>query len=142
MEMPLVSVQIVSRISKVTHRFLPCPAPSDYTSTTDTFTFSATQNRDCVDVPIISDNIVEVSESFFGNLDTTAPRVTLAPDVTEITITDEDRKSVGRFVHAPFLKSDIDNYLQKLLLVLSSHPMLFLKVGGCSKCVQRSSLEI
>jgi hypothetical protein len=81
----------------VTHRFLSCPAPSDYTATTDTFNFSGTQNRDCVDVPIISNNIVELPESFFGNLDTTAPRVTLAPDVTEITITDEERKSANYF---------------------------------------------
>ena len=46
-----------------------------------------------MNVPITSDNIVEVSESFFGILETTAPRVTLMPDTTEITITDEGGKS-------------------------------------------------
>jgi hypothetical protein len=95
MEVPVVSVQIVSRTSMVTHRFLSCPAPSDYTATTDTFTFSGTQNRDCVDVPIISNNIIELPESFFGNLETTAPRVTLNPDVTEITIDYEGSKSAN-----------------------------------------------
>ena len=50
--------------------------------------------QECVNVPIISDNIVEGSESFFGNLDTSAPRdtVTLNPDETEISIIDGSRK--------------------------------------------------
>ena len=43
-----------------------------------------------MNVPIISDGIAEGSESFTGNLDTTAPRVTLDPDVTEVTINDID----------------------------------------------------
>ena len=43
-----------------------------------------------MDVPIIADNITESSESFTGNLDTGAPRVTLNPDETIITISDDD----------------------------------------------------
>ena len=45
-----------------------------------------------MDVPIIDDNIIEGSESFTGNLDTSAPRVTLDPQETRITITEELRK--------------------------------------------------
>ena len=49
-------------------------------------------SQNCVNVPIISDNIIEGSENFFGNLDTSAPRVTLRPDETEISIVDGDCK--------------------------------------------------
>ena len=34
----------------------------------------------------MTDNIIEGNESFTGNLDTSAPRVTLSPDETLITI--------------------------------------------------------
>jgi hypothetical protein len=46
-----------------------------------------------VDIPIVSDGIVEVSEDFFGQIETTAPRVTLDPAGTVITITDVGGKS-------------------------------------------------
>ena len=46
-----------------------------------------------MNVPIISDSIIEGIEMFSGNLATTAPRVTLDPDVTQITITDFGCKS-------------------------------------------------
>ena len=42
-----------------------------------------------MNVPIISDIIVEDNESFTGNLDTSAERVTLDPDETQITIDDD-----------------------------------------------------
>ena len=82
----------LSSVSRLTCCFIYCAAPGDYTATTATFIFSQTQNQDCVNVPIISDGIAEDSESFTGNLDTTAPRVTLDPDVTEVTIIDFDCK--------------------------------------------------
>ena len=71
---------------------LCCTEPDDYTATSASFTFNASVPQNCVDVPIISDNIIEGSESFFGNLYTSAPRVTLSPDETEISIVDGDRK--------------------------------------------------
>ena len=103
--MPLVNFQIVSGFSNVICYFLESAAPADYTATTATFTFSGTQNRDCVNVPINEDNILEVRETFSGNLDTSAPRVTLQPDVTVITITDVGGKS-------PNLSSPSNPYLE------------------------------
>ena len=64
--------------------------PNDYIATTATVTFNATQSRDCVNVIIIPDSIIEGSKTFSGTLDTRTPQVTLNPAATVITITDDD----------------------------------------------------
>jgi hypothetical protein len=46
-----------------------------------------------VNVPIIPDSIFEGSKSFSGILETTAPRVTLDPAATVITISDDEDSS-------------------------------------------------
>ena len=64
------------------------------------YTFRPRATRECVDIPIVNDNLVdrEFLERFFGNLigtDPASPRITLNPDRTRITIVDhDDRKSV------------------------------------------------
>ena len=93
MEKQLVCLHTASDVSKFICCFCLCTAPQDYTATIATFTFSATQSQDCVDVPIIPDNVIEGSESFSGNLDTSAALVTLDPHITEITIIDAGCKS-------------------------------------------------
>ena len=63
-------------------------APEDYNDTSTTFIFDSTMQDRCENVPIISDNMIEGRESFFGMLSTSAPRVTLNPDQAEIIIDD------------------------------------------------------
>ena len=47
-------------------------------------------NEDCVDVGIVSDEIVEDPETFTVRIATTESRVTLQPNQGEVTITDDD----------------------------------------------------
>ena len=60
--------------------------PDDYLEIITTFVFSDSQQQNCVNVPINPDDPFEGDENFFGNLATNAPRVTLDPELTEITI--------------------------------------------------------
>lgn len=71
-----------------------CIAPNDYNATLsiETIAFNATWSQTCVNVPIISDSNFEGNEGFTANLNTNAPRVTLKPDITEVTIVDDDSK--------------------------------------------------
>ena len=72
--------------------------------TTATFTFNATQSQDCVNVPIISDSFAESSETFTGNLNTRAPRVTLNPAATIITINEPGNICVCLSLSPPLTK--------------------------------------
>ena len=67
-------------------------APDDFTAITSTFTFNETQSQDCATITISQDSIVENNENFTGNLDISASRIALSPDVSEITIQDDDSK--------------------------------------------------
>ena len=51
-----------------------------------------------MNVPIIPDIIFEGNKSFSGILDTSAPRVTLNPAVTVISITDDEGKYTNCFI--------------------------------------------
>ena len=68
--------------------YQPHAEPDDYTETIMLFIFNRGQIENCVDIPIMNDTIIEGSESFFGNLQTSAERVTLNPDLAEISIID------------------------------------------------------
>ena len=45
--------------------------------------------QDCAVIPINLDRIAEGTERFFGNLATSAERVSLEPDRAEVAISDE-----------------------------------------------------
>ena len=49
-------------------------------------TFSAGTTRNCQDIPIEDDDILEGTENLFANLTTLDPDVILEPDVTEILV--------------------------------------------------------
>jgi len=71
------------------------PAPTDYTSTSQLLTFSDTNTRDGVTIPIIDDNINEAIEQFLGHLTlvTSGVNVQLSPQQTEVQIIDDDGKA-------------------------------------------------
>ena len=68
------------------------PAPTDYTSTSQQLTFSATNTREDVAIPITDDNIDEAIEQFLGRLTlvTSGVSVQLSPQQTEVRIIDDD----------------------------------------------------
>jgi len=68
------------------------PDPTDYTSTTQLLTFSATNTREDVTIPITDDNIDEAIEQFLGSLTlvTSGVSVQLSPQQTEVRIIDDD----------------------------------------------------
>ena len=56
-------------------------------------TFAASDTRQCTEIPIVDDMIVELTESFFVTLERTPgldSRITLDPVDGEIKITDDD----------------------------------------------------
>ena len=71
------------------------PAPTDYTSTSQILTFSATNTREDVAISITDDNIDEVIEQFLGHLTlvTSGVNVQLSPQQTEVQIIDDDGKA-------------------------------------------------
>ena len=72
------------------NQLLPCTAPSDYTATSVDLTFTPGVNSLTVSVPIIDNGILEDTEQFFGDLNTSDPDVNLMPSGANITITDDD----------------------------------------------------
>ena len=65
-------------------------APDDYTSVSQDLTFQPGSERQCVDVPIVNDDDLENEEQFSMTITTEEDRVTLEPDSTTVTITDDD----------------------------------------------------
>ena len=70
------------------------PAPTDYTSISRELTFSATNTREDVAIPITDDNIDEAIEQFLGRLTmvTSGVSVILSPDQATVQIIDDDGK--------------------------------------------------
>ena len=73
------------------------PGSLDYTSTTQTLSFTSDQTigtRIPITISIVNDNITESIESFFGSLSLqpTGLNVFVSPDQAEISITDNDGK--------------------------------------------------
>ena len=70
-----------------THTMLYTATPSvDYAPTIMDFTFGPDNNRRCVTVPIVNDNILEEIETFLANLTTSDLAVTLEPDTAQVNI--------------------------------------------------------
>lgn len=61
-------------------------------------TFSAGSSRNCQDVPIEDDDILESTENVFVNLTTSDPDVILAPDMTEILVLEDPNDSMYRVI--------------------------------------------
>ena len=65
----------------------------DYDSVPNTLAFGACDTRQCTEIPIVNDMIVEMNESFFVTLEMTSDpdsRITLDLVDGEIEITDND----------------------------------------------------
>jgi hypothetical protein len=65
-------------------------APDDYTSVSVALTFDASTNRQCQDIPLENDDILEGVEEFEAVLETEEERVTLSPERAVVSITDDD----------------------------------------------------
>ena len=65
----------------------------DYVSTTVTLTFNGTSTTTCTDIFITPDDDYEGNETFSVSLTTTDSNVTLNPDRSQVTITDDDGKT-------------------------------------------------
>ena len=61
-------------------------------------TFSAGSSRNCQDIPIEDDNILEGTENLFANLTTSDPDVNLAPATTEILILEDPNDSMCKII--------------------------------------------
>ena len=68
-------------------------AGSDYSSESESLSFSASTTRQCVDITILADGLVEPDESFSINLVDPSPDVVLDVSMATVTITNSDRKS-------------------------------------------------
>ena len=74
----------------------------DYTAVSTTLEFAACASRECVNITIENDQIPELTESFFVDLEETPgldDRITLDPVLGEIDITDMNSESVLRESH-------------------------------------------
>ena len=73
---------------------LEIPAPDDYVAVSEVFTFSMTVDRQCVNVTLIEDDILENPENLLLDLDTDDPMVILLPQQAEVIINDTSRKYI------------------------------------------------
>ena len=81
-------------------------APSDYAESTQVFTFSEVALSFQLILLIADDSILEQSESFFVHAEFVAvdePGVMLDPDQTDVTIDDNDSKSLA--LHYTFIQA-------------------------------------
>ena len=51
--------------------------------------FTTGTTRNCQDIPIENDDILESTEFFFANLNTSDPDVSLEPNVSEISVSED-----------------------------------------------------
>ena len=61
----------------------------DYTGITTNLLFNQAVTRQCVNVPITNDDILENTENFFASLTTTVPNVVLNPARAEVEISED-----------------------------------------------------
>ena len=68
--------------------------PGDFLSLVDQLTFNSGNGlqRDCATITVGSDTILEDDESFSVVLTTTDPDVTISPNTTVVTLTNNDSK--------------------------------------------------
>ena len=63
---------------------------SDYTGVTEVLIFSSSDVRQCVNIAIASDNLVESSETFTVKLSSTSDAITFGVSMGTVTIIDDD----------------------------------------------------
>ena len=69
-------------------------AGDDFTSVAMMVTFSAGQSRASVSVPIIDDDVVEMTEIFTGSLSAVTESVMIGVDTADVTIIDNDSECI------------------------------------------------
>ena len=69
--------------------------PLDFSAVLEELTFNQTTARQCVDIPIEDDNIVEEPENFTVVVSGDDPDVDFTPPTSVVTITDNDRVVIG-----------------------------------------------
>lgn len=93
MAQPKVALKSLCNEGAMKSHFPPLSAPDDYESVMTELTFSAQQTRQCVNVTILDDVLLEGVEDFSANLSTADGQVALDPQEAAVTIVDND----GRF---------------------------------------------
>ena len=93
----LVKCRIKSQLTKfniILYRFVSfLVSPMDYDNISEILEFGSCDTRQCTEIPIVDDMIVELTESFFVTLERTPDldsRITLDPVDGGIEITDND----------------------------------------------------
>ena len=76
----------------------PSTDPADYTAVSVNLIFSAGSPRNCQNITIEDDDILEGTENLFASLTTSDPDVILAPDETEILILEDRNDSMCRVI--------------------------------------------
>ena len=87
-------------------------SPMDYGIVSTILEFGSCDTRQCTEIPIVDDMIVELTESFFVNLERTPgldSRLTLDPVDGEIEIIDDD--GIVSDMQILLLRSNIDVYM-------------------------------
>ena len=74
-------------------------APTDYAGTIEDLTFDGSADRNCVTVAITDDNILDVTENFFGTLTTTDSSVILSPDRAQVNIFEDPNDGKNKLLH-------------------------------------------
>ena len=69
-------------------------AEEDFTSVTLTTTFLAGETRASVSVPIIDDDMVEMTEIFTGSLSAVTESVIIGADTADVTIINDDSECI------------------------------------------------
>ena len=108
----------------------------DYINVSTILAFDTCDTRQCTEIPIVDDMIVELTESFFVTLERTPgldSRITLDPVDGEIEITDDD--GVYMFPHMQVLFMYMRLTSQRLWWVWRGHPIQSLRVWVRWRCV-------
>ena len=78
---------------------------SDYDETFISVPFSDSVTRQCVNITIFQNGVVEPVETFFVNLTNFSPIIALDVSAAVITITDSDSEFIIRLFHTTLLGS-------------------------------------
>ncbi|XP_064383718.1 adhesion G-protein coupled receptor V1-like isoform X2 [Halichondria panicea] len=79
---------------------------SDYTGVTEFLIFSSSDVRQCVNIAIASDNLVESSETFTVELSSTSDAITLGVSMGTVTILDDDTSATISLEEANYIISE------------------------------------
>ena len=82
-------VTLLAPVSPVTPATSVFTDPADYSTIRVELKFSTGTTRNCQEILIENDDILEGTENLFASLTTSDPDVILEPDVTEILVFDE-----------------------------------------------------